>query len=174
MAIGLNVWVRRRNRIRRPNQVFGGHNVEAAYPKNPNHMPATGSRTLNAIRAVAGGISNFNKAKRMGKSARRNNPEEIELPRSARVYNGPMNSARGAGVAPEMSRIWREAERKRVDNIQKRKGDRELERQKMRSKMENEPNPPTNGVQDPYDRFERSVTLKEALALVWCGEYRAG
>lgn len=68
-------------------------------------------------------------------------------------------------MAPETSRIGREAETKRVDKIQKRRRDQELERQKLRPRMENEPALPMSSVQDPYDPFERSVTLKEALAL---------
>lgn len=98
METGLNVWVRRRNRIRRPNQVFRGHNIEAAYSKSPNHIQTTGSRTLNAFRAATGEISNVIRAKRMKTPASGNNPEEIELPRSARVYHSPF-------IRPE-GQVW--------------------------------------------------------------------
>ncbi|TID26666.1 hypothetical protein E2P81_ATG01131 [Venturia nashicola] len=162
LAIAWSFWLRRRNG--RSNQKYGSHNIEAAYLHNPNYPPLTGSKTLNAIKTAGGRITNAIRVKKMGRSAPRTIPEEIELPRIARVYMGPGNSTTGAGAAPGSSRLGQEPDRKRADNIQQRRRDSEMERKRGRSRMEaGETAPPYNNFQDPLDSFEKYMTLKEAL-----------
>ncbi|QDS70888.1 hypothetical protein FKW77_006112 [Venturia effusa] len=158
-----SILIRRRNS--RPSQVYGGHNVEAAYLRNNNLRPAR-SRAANTVRTAAGQITHAMRGRRTGNSMTRNNPEEIELPSRARVYNGPGLSDRGVGVTPRTSRIGLDAERKREDNIQHRRRDSKIERQKRQSTlMARDTAPLIEDLRDDYIPFERFVTFKEALAM---------
>lgn len=163
-VLTLSTFAVRRRIAGRPKEITGGQNVEAAYPHNPNYIPLTGSRTLKVIKTTTGRITNAIKGRKMGTSATRTDPEDIGLlvPRSARLYNGPGVSARGAGVKPETPRRGQDAKKKRVDNIQRRRREEEMERQRSQSRMEtNETAPPTKGFENPFDSYERPITIKE-------------
>ncbi|KAE9994524.1 hypothetical protein EG327_009202 [Venturia inaequalis] len=163
LAIVVSCWMRRRNG--RSNQRYGGHNIEAAYPHRQGLRPLIMSKTANTIRTTAGRITNTIRTKKRGRSAIRTNPEEIELPRSARVHMGPGISKAGVGVAPESSKIGHDTDTKGADNIQQRRRESEMERQKRRSGMEARElvAPSTKSLQDPYSPYGK--TLKEALVM---------